>query len=278
MELFSCILHLIPLVIVPRKDVVDPDAFVSVLEQYHVTRLTVVPSLLRNILFIISVSVNKEMRLPMLAMWICNSETLSPDLGRRFFDTFNNGSKVLANFYGCTETMADVTYDVYTDVEAIEQQSKENNLSIGQPMFNNVIYIVNDDLNIVKPGKIGEICVSGLNVARCYIDGDLQNNCFVSNKFVESTTEHDENNFEASDYSVLYKTGDFGRIVNGRLIYEGRRDMQVKVNGMMLLMLYRGVRGSQNSTVDIREEELRTAKIRMNCAVSGQGDICNEDL
>lgn len=230
-ELFSCILHLIPLVIVPRKSVVDPEAFVAILERYDVTRLAVVPSLLRNLLFFISVSGGGAKRLSRVAMWVCNSETLSPDQAQRFFEIFPNGDKLLANFYGCTETMADVTYETYVCADDVVVQSKENHLSIGQPMFNNVVYIIDDDLNIVRHGKIGEICVSGLNIATGYIDGEMHNKSFISNKFNDVSIERGKEAIYVGDYDVLYRTGDFGRIINGRLIYEGRRDMQVKVSG-----------------------------------------------
>ena len=64
--------------------------------------------------------------------------------------------------------------------------------------------------------------MSGLNVAAGYVDdggGDSTGDShFVSNPFADTANDH---------YEVLYRTGDFGRIVGDRLIYEGRKDMQV---------------------------------------------------
>ena len=72
--------------------------------------------------------------------------------------------------------------------------------------------------------QVGELCVSGVNVAAGYVDdgggSDVSaTDCsFISNPFVGSAEDQ---------YDVLYRTGDFGRVFAGRLIYEGRKDMQV---------------------------------------------------
>ena len=45
-----------------------------------------------------------------MKLWICSGETLSVALADQFFATFDNKDKILANFYGSTEIMGDVTY------------------------------------------------------------------------------------------------------------------------------------------------------------------------
>lgn len=45
-----------------------------------------------------------------MKLWICSGETLSITLADQFFTTFNDEDKILANFYGSTEVMGDVTY------------------------------------------------------------------------------------------------------------------------------------------------------------------------
>lgn len=45
-----------------------------------------------------------------LKLWICSGETLSVALADQFFSTFGDDGKILANFYGSTEVMGDVTY------------------------------------------------------------------------------------------------------------------------------------------------------------------------
>ena len=54
-----------------------------------------------------------ERPLQHLKLWVCSGETLSKELAAQFFQHFSdqNGYK-LANFYGSTEVMGDVTYFV----------------------------------------------------------------------------------------------------------------------------------------------------------------------
>ncbi len=217
-EIFGCLLKLISIVIAPHGMVTNPERFVELLEENKVSRLTMVPSLLRSILFYLKISGGGQ-RLPILTFWVCNSETLPPSLLYTFFETFHEG-KVFANFYGSTETMADVTFEVFDSKNVIEMKQFNNNLSIGFPMFNNKVYIVDEGMALLRSGQVGEICISGLNVADGYLDGDLHQTCFIPNPFSEEP-----------NHSTLYKTGDFGSIQNGRLIYEGRRDLQVKIRG-----------------------------------------------
>ena len=217
-EIFSSMLKLISLVISPKNVTTNPDAFVSLLESYDVTRLVMVPSMLRSLLFYLSISGGGD-RLPELKLWMSNSETLPVNLLEKFFDLFPVG-KLFANIYGSTETMADVTYELYRDNTDISLKSFDGNLSIGRPMFNNWLYITDEKLNLLPKGQLGEICITGINVANGYLDSDVTSSNFIENPFSYGT-----------EYKVLYKTGDFGRITNDMVIYEGRRDLQVKIRG-----------------------------------------------
>ncbi len=217
-EIFSAILRLVPMVICPKGVSANPELFVQLLEEHRVSRLVMVPSMLKNILFYLSIAGGAS-RLPDLRLWICNSETLKPSLLQSFFDVFVSG-KSFANFYGSTETMADCTSELFTTREDCEDKCVDGNLSIGAPMFNTCCYIVDEDLNTLPVGDIGEICVSGFNVADGYLDGEVSNKSFVRNPYAVE-----------DGFDVLYKTGDFGRIHRGMIIYEGRRDSQIKIRG-----------------------------------------------
>ena len=214
-EIFSCLLHLTPLAIAPRELSKDPEHFIEFLEYHRVSRLVMVPSMLQNIYS--SLPGQNVQRLKDLKLWISNSETLPVQLLKEFFERFPLG-KTFANYYGSTETMADVTYETFHSLSDILEKSHENRLSIGVPMTNNVVYIVNDHMSLVEEGDIGEICVAGGNVADGYIDG--RETHFIPNPFSQ-----DER------LKTIYKTGDFGKIFRGRIIYEGRRDLQVKIRG-----------------------------------------------
>ena len=161
-------------------------------------------------------------------MWISNSETLSVSNARRFFATFPR-HKTLCNFYGSTETMADVTFDVFSSVEDVDRKSEDDVLSVGCPIWNTIVYVVDDRGQLCSQGNIGQLCVSGLNVTkRGYVTDYENGKHFVINSFLEEVEF--PNRREVRNHRILYRTGDYSRIVNGTIIYEGRRDSQVIYN------------------------------------------------
>lgn len=96
-----------------------------------------------------------------------------------------------------------------------------NDISIGTPFFNTRIYICDKNMNLCPIGVDGEMCISGDGVANGYINNlDLTKKSFVSSPF---------------DNTVLYKTGDMARYMeNGEIEYIGRKDFQVKINGLRI--------------------------------------------
>lgn len=84
-----------------------------------------------------------------------------------FFDHFPEGEHFLANFYGSTEVMGDVTYFL---CDSKKQLSELEKIPIGYPVDNTVIYILDSEMRPVKMGDIGEIFVSGLNLASGYVN------------------------------------------------------------------------------------------------------------
>jgi len=59
-----------------------------------------------------------------LKLWICSGETLSVALADQFFATFDDKGKILANFYGSTEVMGDVTYYLLTKRAQLKEMEK----------------------------------------------------------------------------------------------------------------------------------------------------------
>jgi acyl carrier protein len=94
-------------------------------------------------------------------------------------------------------------------------------VTIGKPVSNTTIYIVNRDLQLVPVGVTGEICISGAGIAKGYLNRkELTAEKFVSNPFSEVAG------------SVMYRTGDWGRWqADGNIEYLGRMDEQVKIRG-----------------------------------------------
>lgn len=116
------------------------------------------------------------------------------------------------NLYGPTETT--VWSTVWPVTAAAVSQS---GVSIGRPIDNTTIWIVDDQLQPCPPGVPGEICIGGAGLALGY----HQRPELTAERFVH-----------VPELGALYRTGDRGRWRNdGLLEHLGRLDFQVKVRG-----------------------------------------------
>ncbi|XP_064628472.1 beta-alanyl-bioamine nonribosomal peptide synthetase ebony-like [Lineus longissimus] len=214
-ETWGCLLRKIPVVIIPRNIVQNPESFVKTVTDHGVTRLVVVPTLLKTLLLYLKMSDRFNM-LSKLKLIVCSGETLPPSLAKQFFSFFSG--TVLANYYGSTEVTGDVTYDVFQDVRDVEEKCLDDRMSIGGPIDNCTVYVVDNEMRPVAEGEIGEILMSGKNVA----DGYMK---------MEQADDFMENTIEKSGASPLFRSGDYGKIAQGRIYFYGRRDTQVKIRG-----------------------------------------------
>lgn len=167
------------LVIVPREVTKNPETFVQVLEKHKIQRLVLVPSLLQSMLMYLNLQ-NKQDLLPSLKLWICSGETLSIALADKFFVTFHGDNRILANFYGSTEIMGDVTYHIMRDRNDLKLAEK---VPIGKPMDNCIVYLVDKDMRLVPQGEIGELLIAGKNLAAGYLR-DRESHRFSDNPHV----------------------------------------------------------------------------------------------
>uniref|UniRef100_A0A1B0G5X8 Uncharacterized protein n=1 Tax=Glossina morsitans morsitans TaxID=37546 RepID=A0A1B0G5X8_GLOMM len=222
-ELWGPLLCGLAVLVVPKLITKDPERLVQLLEEYKIRRLVLVPTLLRSLLMYLSLdggtcglAQNRQKLLSNLQMWVCSGEPLPLSLAMNFFDYFEEGAHALYNFYGSTEVMGDVTYFA---CENKKQLSHYDRVPIGVPVINTVIYLLDSDYRPVKTGEIGEIFVSGSNLARGYVSGR------DPEKFLENPLAVE------LKYSRLYRTGDYGSLFNGNIMYEGRTDSQIKIRG-----------------------------------------------
>ncbi len=212
-EIFGPLLQGVPLVIVLDEVVKDPPRFVALLSANRVTRLVLVPSLLRVIL---ETGDDLERQLSDLRYCICSGETLPVELATAFREKLPQA--VLINLYGSSEVAADVTcYEVRrTDGLA--------NIPIGRPIANTQVYVLDANLRPVPVGVPGEIYVGGAGLAREY----LSHKRLTAEKFIG-------NPFSRNPGARLFRTGDLGRYLpDGNIEYRGRRDNQVKVRGFRI--------------------------------------------
>ncbi|CAH0721044.1 unnamed protein product, partial [Brenthis ino] len=215
-EIWGPLLHGRTLLILPRETTRDPQKLVRVLAEYQIKRLVLVPTLLRSILMYLSLN-QSERPLQHLKLWVCSGETLSKELASQFFQYFGdqNGCK-LANFYGSTEVMGDVTYFV---MEKASQLEMFPTIPIGAPLDNCAVYLLDEEMNPARESEPGEVWVSGRNLAKGYVGGQ------GSDKFCDNP------HAAHPDFSRLYRTGDYGILHKGLVLFAGRTDAQVKIRG-----------------------------------------------
>jgi amino acid adenylation domain-containing protein len=120
---------------------------------------------------------------------------------------------VLHNHYGPTET------HVVTTLTMSPEDPIEDEPSIGFPVSNTRIHILDRDLNLKPVGAVGELYISGANVGRGYLNSETLTHA----KFMDDPFNPGER---------MYKTGDLARrLPDGSIRFIGRVDYQVKIRG-----------------------------------------------
>ena len=212
-EVFGPLLQGVPLVIIPDASVKDPQLLIAALSANKVTRIVLVPSLLR---VIIDLGEALAQSLSNLRYCVCSGETLPVDLAMMFRERLPDVK--LINLYGSSEVAADVT------AYEIGKADELWNIPIGKPIANTKIYIVDSQFQPAPMGVLGEVCVGGEGLARGYLNSAR----LTAEKFVP-----DPLSFQSG--ARLFRTGDIGRYLpDGNIEYHGRRDNQVKVRGFRI--------------------------------------------
>lgn len=117
--------------------------------------------------------------------------------------------------YGTTEASYIAMFD------AAGAAADAGRLPAGASFGGGAVHVVNDVMEHVGEGAVGEICVSGARLARGYLDAPR----LTAERFVPDP-------WAARPGAVLYRTGDLGRWTADGLEVVGRRDGQVKVRGL----------------------------------------------
>jgi acyl-coenzyme A synthetase/AMP-(fatty) acid ligase/aryl carrier-like protein len=144
-------------------------------------------------------------------------EVLKRDLVEDIFA--ETAAEKVCNLYGPTET---TTYSTWREMKREEGFAGD----IGRGVGNTRVYILNQEMDAVPVGVIGEICIAGAGVGRGYENrGDL-----TAERFVPDPYCMDKQGCEAGQR--MYRTGDLGRwSCEGQIELIGRNDYQVKVRG-----------------------------------------------
>ena len=191
------------LVLPTREEILPGQALQQLLLEQAVTMATLTPSVLVTI---------AEGDLPMLETVIAAGEACSRELvehwgiGRKFF-----------NAYGPTETTVCASADEC-------RVDKDERPTIGRPLANMDLYVLNERMQPLPIGVTGELYVGGAGLARGYVRRpDLTAERFVPHPFSREPGAR------------LYKTGDIVKYrADGRIEYVGRADYQVKLRGLRI--------------------------------------------
>ena len=152
-----------------------------------------------------------ERDVPSLRLLLVGGEACPADLVKRW----SRPGRRMLNTYGPTEATVTATW-----CELLPDRP----VTIGKPLPGSTIYILDDKLQPVLPGREGEICIGGPCVASGYVNRpDL-----TADRFVPDV-------FSARPGAKLYRTGDLGRVnPAGEIVYLGRIDTQIKIRGMRI--------------------------------------------
>jgi len=183
----------------------DLDKMTDIIDKYKVSHTLMLPSLYTNL-----IEYGDIARLSSLHTVMVAGESCTTTLVQKHFESLPNVH--LYNEYGPTEA---TVWCIAHKVRPTDAQQRS--VPIGIPAANALIYILNDTLEKVPFGSIGELYVGGVGLTTGYINH--VEGAFVKNPFSSSSER-------------LYKTGDLARFRgDGTIEFLGRKDKQVKVRG-----------------------------------------------
>lgn len=191
------------LVLIPQHERLDLEYLRKTIKDNKVTHFLIVPSLYKSFLEEIHEDLRKMKTITVAG------ESFTSTLVEEHFKKLSNVR--LFNEYGPTENS--VCSTVY------EFDKDNSDIVIGQAIDNSKCYILNKHNGIQPMGIPGELCVSGVGLARGYLNRQkLTEEKFTENPFIK--------------YKKMYRTGDIARwLPNGNIEFLGRADHQVKIRG-----------------------------------------------
>ncbi|MDE4537196.1 non-ribosomal peptide synthase/polyketide synthase [Pseudomonas sp. ITEM 17296] len=187
----------------------DPQLLVDTINQYAISTLHFVPSMLQAFMTHEAVESCRSLK-----RVVCSGEALPAELARQTLQRLPGAG--LYNLYGPTEAAIDVTHWTCRADESIS-------VPIGQPIDNLKTHILEGSLQPAVRGSAGELYLGGVGLARGY----HQRPALTAERFVPDPF--------SDNGGRLYRTGDLARYnADGVIDYAGRLDHQVKIRGLRI--------------------------------------------
>ena len=196
------------LVLAPSDQLRDPVSLPRILKECGVTYAALPPSLLAEL--------NSDDITSVRSLTVAG-ETCPPSI----VEKFAHGRR-MSNGYGPTEVTVGASINSPIDPLSVEDR-EYGKISIGKTLPNKPVYILDSQLNPVPIGVVGELYVSGIGLARGYLDRPgMTAERFLACPFGPSGQR-------------MYRTGDLASWrSSGLLDFHGRADQQVKVRGFRI--------------------------------------------
>ncbi|WP_038911491.1 non-ribosomal peptide synthetase [Dickeya dadantii] len=205
LELYLPLMTGASIVLASRSQAMDPHALLNLLQTLNITIMQATPTTWR-LLVDTDATPHKQLKI------LCGGEALPSDLATRL----HAFGESLWNLYGPTET---TVWSTCNRVNA--EDVTQYNQSIGRPIANTQVYLLDKHGKPVPMGAIGELYIGGDGVARGY----HQRPELTAERFISDP-------FSTDPAARLYRTGDFAQFMaDGRLIFLGRTDHQLKLRG-----------------------------------------------
>ncbi|ADL52011.1 non-ribosomal peptide synthetase [Clostridium cellulovorans] len=200
---YSALLSGSTLICASREERIDMKKLVNIITSCKVTNISIVPTLFNNILDCIETS-----GLTSLKSVVFGGEKI----GKSTIEIVKEKIPhiVLYNEYGPTECCVATSYNKISGIEDVS--------SIGKPIPNSNIFILNKQNDLIPIGFVGELCISGIGLSTGYVNNTkLNQSKFIINKYSNS---------------IMYKTGDMAYWnKDGSVSILGRMDNQIKISG-----------------------------------------------
>ena len=218
-EIWGALAHGARLIVVRVETARSPKEFRELLALERVTVLSQTPSAFYELL---QAEAAGHGLAPGLALrWVIfGGEALDILQLREGYSLHDYGSPVLVNMYGITETTVHVTH---LALDACSATPPAGRSPIGRPVPGTSAYVLDEWLEAVPPGVMGELYVAGGGVARGYTGRPgLTAERFVACPF-------------GPPGARMYRSGDLVRwSAEGMLEFAGRADDQVKIRGFRI--------------------------------------------
>ncbi|WP_052868013.1 amino acid adenylation domain-containing protein [Streptomyces niger] len=214
-ELWGALLHGGTLVVVPVDTARSAPDFLRLLADQRVTVLNQTPSVFYELMRSDAEDPATSGQLA-LRYVIFGGEALDLAKLKEWYERHDPGKPELVNMYGITETTVLSTH------AALDRDRTATTGLIGQPLPGVRCYVLDEGMNLVPPGVVGELYVGGVGVGWGYWGrGGLTADRFVPDPFGGAGER-------------LYRTGDLVRWGRWGLEYSGRLDDQVKIRGFRI--------------------------------------------